>query len=112
MRNQVSVDYVLFKLNEVFKVVDISSELIVADNIENAEEICLRRNLDRVPIKKEGKIVSYFELKTRSESVINQDSIMADSKGILDAFIYLSKRDFYFIESEKRIDTYSALFRS
>ena len=99
MKGKVQVDYALFKINEMFRVVDISNPLVIAKDKDEAVVISLNRKFDRVPIKKDGKILTYYDSNLKSETEIKTDYILSNSVGILQTFIYLSKRDFYFILS-------------
>ena len=99
MNGKVSVDYALFKINEMFRVVDISNNLVSAKDIDEAKDISSKMNFDRVPIKKDGKILTYYCSNSNSELNIELDYVLSDSFGILQTFSYLSKKDFYFILS-------------
>ena len=99
MKGKVPVDYALFKINEMFRVVDISNNLVSAKDIDEAKDISSRMNFDRVPIKKDGKILTYYCSNSNSELNIEPDYILSDSLGIFQTFSYLSRKDFYFILS-------------
>ena len=99
MKGKVPVDYALFKINEIFRVVDISNNLVSAKDIDEAKDISSKMNFDRVPIKKNGKILTYYCSNSNSELNIEPDYILSDSLGIFQTFGYLSRKDFYFILS-------------
>ncbi len=91
------MDYVLFKLNEMFNVKDISNVLETAANIDDAKKVHSERDFDRVPIKKAGNIDSFYDSNSDSEVQIKPEYTLSESTGIFETLSYLSKRDFYFI---------------
>ncbi len=97
MTDTIPVDYVIFKLNEIFNVKDISSVLVTAENVGEAREIHSNRDFDRVPIKKAGSIDSFYDSNSDSEIQIKPEYILSESAGIYETLSYLSKRDFYFV---------------
>lgn len=99
MNGKVPVDYVLFKINEMFKVVDISNTIVTAEDIGRAKKLHSQLDFDRVPIVKNGQILSYYDYSTDSEKKIEANDVLSDSLGILETFSYLSKRDSYFVIS-------------
>ncbi|MEM4056905.1 MAG: hypothetical protein QW578_07705 [Thermoplasmatales archaeon] len=103
MIDEVPVDYVLFKLNEMFRIVYISSPLVTGKDIEDAKNIHRKYDFDRVPIKKNGQILSYYDSSTDSEKKIEINEILPESTGILETLSYLSKREFYFILSGNQL---------
>ncbi len=99
MTYNIPVDYVIFKLNTIFNVKDISSVLETAENINEAKKVCSERDFDRVPIKKDGNIDSFYDSNKNSEIQITPEYTLSESTGIFETLTYLSKRDFYFILS-------------
>lgn len=97
MNDVIPVDYVIFKLNEIFKVKDISNTIVTAENLDEARKIHSSRDFDRVPIKKDGKIESFYDSNSDSEIQIKPEYTLSESTGIFETLSYLSKRDFYFI---------------
>ena len=99
MDEQIPVDYVLFRFNETFKVKDISKELVTAKDIIEAKRIKYKLNFDRIPIKIDGKITTYYDSNSNSEKKIEPEEIISESTGILEILSHLSRRDFYFVLS-------------
>ena len=99
MNVDISVDYVLFRLNEIFKVKYISKELVTARDIKEAMSIKSQMDFDRIPIKVNGKITIYYDSNSNSKKKISPEEIISESTGILETLRYLSKRDFYFVLS-------------
>ena len=99
MNGDIPVDYVLFKLNETFQVKDIAKELVTAKDITEAKLIKSERDFDRIPIRIDGKITTYYDSNSNSEKQIDPGEIISDSTGILETLSYLSKKDFYFVLS-------------
>ena len=99
MNNHIPVDYVLFKLNEIFQVKDISNELVTAKDITEAKSIKSQMDFDIIPIKVNGKITTYYDYKSNSKKKIKPQEIICESTGILETLSLLSKRDFYFVTS-------------
>ena len=97
MGDKISVDYVLLKLNEMFKVIDISSPLVIGEDIDQAKAIQSEKRFDRVPIRTDGKILSYYDSNSNSEMKIESNDLISESAGIFETLSYLSKRDFYFV---------------
>lgn len=97
MIGSIPVDYVIFKLNEIFNVKDISSVLVTAENLDDARKIHSSRDFDRVPIKKDGNIESFYDSHSDSEIQIKPEYTLSESTGIFETLSYLSKRDFFFI---------------
>ncbi len=97
MNGQIPVDYVLYKLNGTFQVKDIYKALVIAKDITEAKSIKSRMDFDRVPIKVNEKITTYYDSKSDLEKKIEPEEIISESTGILEALSYLSRRDFYFI---------------
>ena len=99
MNEQISVDYVLYRLNETFQVKHISNALETAKDTTVARSIKSQKNFDRIPIKVNGKITTYYDSKLDSEKKIDPQEIISESSGILETLSYLSRRDFYFVIS-------------
>lgn len=97
MSDKIPVNYVLLKLNEMFKVIDISSPLVIGEDIDQAKAIQSEKSFDRVPIRTDGKILSYYDSNSNSEKKIESNDLISESAGIFETFSYLSKRDFYFV---------------
>ena len=97
MGDKISVNYVLLKLNEMFKVIDISSPLVIGEDIDQAKAIQSEKRFDRVPIRTDGKILSYYDSNSNSEMKIESNDLISESAGIFETLSYLSKRDFYFV---------------
>ena len=97
MNGQIPVDYVLYKLNGTFQVKDICIVLVTAKDITEAKSIKSQMDFDRVPIKVNGKITTYYDSKSDLEKKIEPEEIISESTGILETLSYLSRRDFYFI---------------
>lgn len=97
MNDVIPVDYVIFKLNKIFKVRDISSILETAENIDDAKKVHAERDFDRVPIDKAGSIDNFYDFNLDSEIQIKPEFTLSESTGIFETLSYLSKRDFYFI---------------
>jgi hypothetical protein len=93
------VDYVLYKLNETLQVKDISNELVIARDINEAINIKSKLDFDIIPIKVNGKITTYYDSKLNSEKKIEPQEVISESTGILETLSYLSRRDFYFVIS-------------
>jgi hypothetical protein len=110
--DKVPVDYVLYKINKIFKVIDISNDLITAKDLAEAKEIHAKKDFDRIPIKKGRRILSYYDSKSGKILKIKPEETISGSMGILEIFSYLSKKDFYFVRiknSRKHIVHYSDL---
>ncbi len=99
MNNHISVDYVLYRLNEAFQVKDISNALETAKDTTVARSIISKMDFDRIPIKVKGKITTYYDSKLDSEKKIDPQEIISEFTGILETLSYLSRRDFYFVIS-------------
>ena len=99
MNKQIPVDYVLYRLNETFQVKDIANSLVTAKDITEAMSIKSQMDFDRIPIKMNGKITSYYDSKSNSEKKIDTREVISESTGILETLSYLSRGDFYFILS-------------
>ena len=57
--NKIKSDYVLSRINEMFKIVDISNKIVTARNEEKAKKIHKVQDFDRVPIEdNDGNIKS------------------------------------------------------
>lgn len=97
MNGQIPVDFVLYKLNGTFQVNDICKALVTAKDITEAKSIKSQMDFDRVPIKVNGKITTYYDSKSDLEKKIDPEEIISESTGILETLSYLSRRDFYFI---------------
>ena len=104
MNEQISVDYVLYRLNETFQVKHISNALETAKDTTVARSIKSQKNFDRIPIKVNGKITTYYASKLDSEKKIDPQEIISESSGILETLSYLSRGDFYFILSGNDIN--------
>ncbi|MHB8360221.1 MAG: hypothetical protein ACYDAO_00045 [Thermoplasmataceae archaeon] len=92
-----NVDWALFKIDQIFKVLDISNDLKTAKDSEEAKEIHNDYDYNRVPIRKNGVINEYYDTNTNAVVKIESNEIVESSLGILEIFSYLSKRDFYFV---------------
>ncbi len=99
MNNHIPVDYMLFRLNEIFQVNDISNELVTAKDITEAMSIKSQMDFDKIPIKVNGKITTYYDSKSNSEKKIEPKEIISESIGILETISRLSRGDFYFVLS-------------
>lgn len=96
-KSSVTINYVLFKLNEVFKVVDISSDLMKAEDKDSAANISSKYNYDRVPIESNGTVSEYFDSTDNKLHQITSESELSPDSGIIETFDYLSRRDYYYI---------------
>lgn len=99
MNKHIPVDYALFRLNEIFQVKEIANELVTAKDIQEAMTIRSHMDFDRIPIKVNGKVSTYYDFDSNSEKKIELQEIISESTGVLETIIYLSKRDFYFVLS-------------
>jgi hypothetical protein len=99
MSENIPVDYVLSKLNEIFQVKDISNKLEAARSFEEAKSIHSQMEFDRVPIKEGEKIRTYYDSNSDSERKIEPHEIISESTGVLQTLNHLLNRDFYFVLS-------------
>ena len=97
MSDKIPVANVLLKLNEMFKVIHISSPLVIGEDIDQAKAIHSEKNFNRIPIRTDGKILSYYDSNSNSEKKIESNDLISESAGIFKTFSYLSKRNFYFV---------------
>ncbi len=101
--DKVPVDYVLLKINETFKVSDISNTIETAKDLTKAEEIHKKKHFDRVPIANNGTFLIYYDFNFDRETNIEPKDIMSSCTGIIETFSYLSQEDFYFINEGNKI---------
>lgn len=99
MSQNLSIENLFYRLNEVFSVKDISNKLVTAGSFEEAKSIHFQMEFDRVPIKKGEKIRTYYDSNSDSEKKIKPHEMISESTGVLEALNHLSKRDFYFVLS-------------
>ena len=99
MSQNLSIENLFYRLNEVFSVKDISNKLVTAGSFEEAKSIHFQMEFDRIPIKKGEKIRTYYDSNSDSEKKIKPHEMISESTGVLEALNHLSKRDFYFVLS-------------
>ncbi len=99
MNGDIPVNYVLYRLNEIFQVKDIAKELVTARDITEARLVNSIRDFDIIPIKVNGRVTTYYDFKSESEMKIDSQVIISESTGILETFNHLSRKDFYFVLS-------------
>ena len=103
MSQNLSIENLFYRLNEVFSVKDISNKLVTAGSFEEAKSIHSQMKFDRVPIKEGEKIQTYYDCNSDSERKIETHEIISESTGVLEALNHLSKRDFFFVLSKNDI---------
>ncbi|ARD84819.1 hypothetical protein FAD_0935 [Ferroplasma acidiphilum] len=70
-KNKIESDYLLSRINEMFKIVDISNPIIIAQSEKNAIQINKTQNYDRVPIKGENdNIEEYYDSNAQNRNKI------------------------------------------
>ena len=97
MSDDIPVDYVIFKLNEIFNVKSISNALETAKDIKEAKAVHSIRDFDRIPIKVNGVIGSFYDSDSNSEIQIKPELTISESTGIFQTFSCLSRKEFYFV---------------
>ncbi|WP_298277943.1 hypothetical protein [Ferroplasma sp.] len=106
-KNKITDDYALTRYSEMFKIVDISNEIVTAIDEEHAKKIHETQDFDRVPIEdNDGNIKEYYDTNaTGTNKIIKIESsdLISESTGILETLKYLSKKHFYFILTGNRI---------
>jgi len=98
--NKSSFDYILSRIDNMFKVIDISNEIVTAKNLEDAKQIHETEDFDRVPIKDDSNnIKEYYDSNSEDTVEINPTNLISESCGILETLNYLSKdkEKFYFV---------------
>lgn len=104
IESKMQADYLLTRINEIFKAVDISNPIVTAKNLKNAIQIHKTKNFDRVPIKdKNGNIEKYYDSNNNDMALITPADQLSESSGILETLNYLSKKHFYFVLTGNRI---------
>jgi len=105
--NKDSLDDILSRIDNMFKVIDIANEIVTADNLEKAKNIHKTENFDRVPIKKGNtdNIEEYYDSNKDKIIEIKPDNLISESFRILETLNYfcLSRKDFYFVLKGNRI---------
>lgn len=105
--HEIKADDTLNKINETFRIVDISNRIVTATNEENAKQIHETRNFDRVPIKNEnGNIEEYYDSNATGNNniiKINTSDIISESTGILETLTHISEEGFYFVSTDNKI---------
>ncbi len=96
-RADVPLDYALFRINEAFKVKDISPSLVTATDKADAEKKHDLHHYDRIPIKGYRGINQYYDFIDSRLKKIRSDDMLSSSTGVLETLSHLSRRDFYFV---------------
>ena len=91
-------EYLLSRINEMFKVVDISNPITCANNEKVAIQIHKTKNYDRVLIKDgNDNIVKYYDSNEDKTVPITPADLISESSEILETLCYLSEEHFYFV---------------
>ena len=106
-KNKIESDYLLSRINEMFKIVDISNPIIIAQSEKDAIQINKTQNYDRVPIKGENdNIEEYYDSNAQNRNKIikiKPNDLISESYGILETFNYFLNKDFYFVLTGNKI---------
>ena len=102
--NKIESDYLLSRINEMFKIVDISNKIVSAKNEEKAKQVHVLRDFDRVPIEdKDGNIKEYYDSNEDKIVQITPADLVSESTGILKTLSSLYPNKFYFVLTGNKI---------
>jgi hypothetical protein len=102
--SKIKAEYLLSRINDMFKVVDISNPIKCANNEKDAIQIHKTKNYDRVPIKDGNEnIEKYYDSNENKTVPITPANLISESSGILETLSYLSKKRFYFVLTGNKI---------
>ncbi len=102
--NKIESNYLLSRINEMFKIVDISNEIVTARNEEKAKQIHEVKDFDRVPIEdNDGNIKEYYDSNEDKIVQITPADLVSESTGILETLSSLYPNKFYFVLTGNRI---------
>ena len=98
IKNSIKSDDLLPRINEMFKIVDISNKMVTARNEEEAKQIHGVLDFDRVPMENnDGNIKEYYDSNEDKTVQITPADLISGSSGSLETLSYLSEKHFYFI---------------
>lgn len=100
---QSSVDYVLYQLDQMFKVLSLAKPLVTATTVEQAQAKHTQYGYDRIPIEGADGVNTYYDAINGSIQRIEPREILSSSAGILRTLACLDINDFYFVLEERRI---------
>ena len=102
--NKIKSDYLLSRINEMFKIVDISNKIVSAKNEEIAKQIHEVQDFDRVPIEdNDGNIKEYYDSNKNKTVQITPADLISESTGILETLSNLYPNKFYFVLTGNKI---------
>ena len=102
--NKIESEYLLSRINEMFKIVDISNKIVTAGDEEKAKQIHEVKDFDRVPIRdNDGNIKEYYDSNEDKIVQITPADLVSESTGILETLSSLYPNKFYFVLTGNRI---------
>lgn len=105
--NTITAGYTLTRFSKMFKIADISNDIVTASNEENAKQIHETQDFYRAPIINDSdNIEEYYDSNEKSTDKIKKidtSDLISESTGILETLNYLAKKHFYFILNGNRI---------
>lgn len=105
-----TVEETLKRLAATFVVRDImipDARLVCAQNEAEAAAVSATHlDFNVVPIRREGKLTSYFERDTSQTKEITVDDLISDGTSLFDLVEFLAEREFAFVFSHHRIGGY------
>jgi len=105
--NTITASYTLTRFGKMFKMANISNDIMVTSNEENAKQFHETQDFYRAPIINDSdNIEEHYDSNEKGTGKIKKidtSYLISESTGILETLNYLAKKHFYFILNGNRI---------